>query len=99
MGKVIGMPLAAAVLAATGMMTYSASAQTPTATAQQQPQRTYVLSGLTIAEMQLIGKALSAMPYAEVAPLLQKLQVQISAQENPPKAGESGGQGKGESGK
>lgn len=37
-------------------------------------------------EVDLIGKALSGMPYADVAPLMAKLQTQIQVQLKPPPA-------------
>ena len=39
---------------------------------------------LTMPELQIVGKALEKMPYAEVAPLFTKLQQQIAQQQAPP---------------
>lgn len=38
---------------------------------------------LAVHDVQLIGEALGTMPFAKVAPLMQKLQVQVSSQMKP----------------
>lgn len=39
---------------------------------------------VTPAEINVIGEALGFMPYSKAAPLIQKLQVQVNAQSQPP---------------
>ena len=67
--------LAAAVVAAVGFSNV--------VLAQQPQPPTYRLEGITPAEMQLIGKGLSSLPYGDVWNLIAKLQQQINAQETP----------------
>lgn len=38
---------------------------------------------VTDAEINIIGKGLAALPYGEVAPLINKLQIQIAQQNKP----------------
>lgn len=48
------------------------------------PAKVYTLKDLTPQDIGLIGKGLAKLPYEEVAVLLNKLQQQISAQDQPP---------------
>lgn len=50
---------------------------------QPAPDRVYVLT-FTAADIQVLGNALNERPFREVAPLINKLQQQIQAQEAKP---------------
>ena len=51
--------------------------------APQPPERSYTLN-VTGSEANVIGNALSALPYRDVAPILNKLQAQIKEQDAKP---------------
>lgn len=56
----------------------------------QEPSKDVTLT-VTVAELAVIGKALGTIPYSEIAPLMNKLQIQFIAQSVPRRAEEGGG--------
>lgn len=59
-------------------------AQQPATGGQAPPAKVYTFKDLTPQDVGLIGKGLTKLTYEESAALLQKLQNQITAQDNPP---------------
>ena len=56
---------------------------TTPAFAQQPPSETLYDLKVTVADINVIAKGLGTLPYAEVAPLMNKLQIQINQQQKP----------------
>lgn len=56
---------------------------TTPALGQQQPDKEFILK-LSVADINILAKGLGLLPYNEVVSLMQKLQIQINAQNKPP---------------
>ncbi len=75
-GAAVGVGLA--IVAILGISAFAQMTQVPAP-----PEKTYTFSGLSGAEVSMIGKGLERLPFGDVAGLMGKLQVQLTEQQKP----------------